>query len=57
MFAHEEYMLLLETASGLLRHFSSSKGLSVNELAGGVDGFETGFYLVRNVLNSYEVDL
>jgi len=57
VFAHEEDMLLLETASRLLRHFSSSKGLSVNELAGGVDGFETGFHLVRNVLNSHEVDL
>jgi len=57
VFAHEEYMLLLETASRLLRHFSSSKGLSVNELAGGVNRFETGFYLVRNVLDSHEVDL
>jgi len=50
-------MLLLETASRLLRHFSSSKGLTVNELTGGVDGFKTGFHLVRNVLDSYEVNL
>jgi len=57
VFAHQEYMLLLETASRLLRHFSSSKGLTVNELTGGVDGFKTGFHLVRNVLDSYEVNL
>jgi hypothetical protein len=57
VFTHEENMLLLEPARLLLRHFSSSKGLSINEFTSSVNGFESRLHFVGNVLDGNKVNL